>query len=114
MCVCEYECIICFPLLQRFYFRLLEFCSHKGTLGSICFDSCECVHIYSECGWVGGGGSAIMGNLDLIPSGRPLGYVLQNWDVFSHKSTEKKKMKQSNLGSWLPLLVLYMLMTVLS
>lgn len=56
------------------------------------------VCIYIVCVW-GGEGSAIMGNLDSIPSGRPLGYVLQNWDVFSHKSTEKKKMKQSNVGS---------------
>lgn len=53
----------------------------KGlTLGSIRFGACveTCEYVYCVC--VDG---SLMGNSDSIPSGGPLGYVLQNWDVFS-------------------------------
>ena len=38
-------------------------------------------------------GGTIMGNLDLIPSGNPLGYALKNGNVFRYKPLKKKEMK---------------------
>lgn len=66
-----------------------------------------CVNVYRVCVCVSG---AIMGDSDLTPSGGPLGCILKTWDVFSYKPMKKKKMRQSNLGSQIPLIALQMLM----